>query len=151
MDVVFTNQNQKLRFNECSQSVLLAQLNKDAAFQKRIKVIVTVALGVLFIGGAIASGVGIAGVVPYSLLHTLLVAGGTGCATFGIIALTAEDMADSLIAYCTSLPLCSKLKEKINSDEREITDKASWKYLQKFIEVHISPPSSRESEKNDSQ
>lgn len=137
MSVVCRNQGQVLNyFDEYSSKALLVQLDKDAAFQKRIKIIATIASLILFAGGVVTAGVCIAGIVPYSLLFTMLVVGGTGCAALSLMSLAAlKECGYPIIAYCTSLPICYNLKQEIHS-RGLITGEASCEYIKKFLDEY---------------
>ena len=118
--VVFTNkQNEKLIFD--NPSMLKDQAQEDALFQARIKLVVKIALVVLVIAGAATSGLCLAGVIPFGLLHTVLTVMGTGTATLSCMALApvhSKKWFNCVLADCTKrLPI--HLASAIFSNEKQ--------------------------------
>jgi len=126
-----------LDFDEDQAAFLRAQLDKDEAFQRRMKIAAIVAIAILFAGGVVTTSLCFATIIPYGPMHTLATIGGTSVASLSFMAGIAGSTTNDDYPFCfTSLPACHRLKKEFNEGSHITTEKA-WTYLTKYHEEYL--------------
>ena len=133
-----------LDFDEDQAAFLRAQLDKDEAFQRRMKIAAIVAGTLLCAGGVVTVGLCFTPIIPYGLTNVLAIIGGTSTtclstAGLAFVSLNLDpnnDNDDDFISFATSLPVCRRLKNQFNN-KQPITSQKSWVYLTKYHEEYL--------------
>jgi len=130
-----------LHFDDKGKELLQQRLEKEAACQTRIRIIVIALFLLLLAAGCATSGLVLAVVIPYGLLHTCVTISAGVAISFGAMGSVAFYVgSNDLVAFIGRCPNYSALERRLHHRNpirqrshyiEEISCERSWTYLKK--------------------